>query len=1499
MNTLIGHVIQRIQNGDSAAFSELIGHSAQELRLFIATYAPTVEMVERTTRDVYAVIQREIKQAPITQDAELWIIKHAMTVLGERLNNAEVKSDLSRDPLSRVVFQSGVLALAGNFDGKNVAAEKLSRDIPSQPPSLLQLFKRHYQEGLSVAQVAEAQGLAPDDIAQSLVSARARLDWEEQTGVIDTADRAFPKIIEDYLAGDIAPEVRAVLVSNIMGVPQRAKQFERQVRLHILMATYFRPYSLDIIQNIIQSLPSNSQLRKSATLKISRPLTAARSPSDDTAHVRRRKTETITANNDGSLAPQDAPAPSITSKLLKKANKNWPMMILCGIFAVIIVFIILILVQSGDDNSETKTAQPSTVTDPNLLPKGDVRYGLVHRLEGKATIIRQGVTIPVQMGEALASGDAFMLEGPGALGTVIGEQVRLILGPDTKVTEVKKDEQLVVTSTIEKGQLNAGIRSGAKVSALMVNAPHGRIEQKEAESVVQIIGDLTRVQVNRGSVKLSRADGSAPLGIKEGDIGLLRDGQDPVLEAKPIFVRGISFGSSDVVIDGNPWMSLTQAQGSGLQLSEGHALSESLQLSGRALEFEMKRLYDIGLIGPDGKITLQQTLPNGEYQVMLWLAGAENVTWDDLSLTINKQQIALSPTNNPSERWQYMGPFRFNVTEEVAAIEMRGLVKKHLAGMALFSIGDLQGALPPMVVMTSPEPQQEKAALSIDLYAKTEKGADVEKITYFNGDTEIGEATQPPFAYVWQNPPVGAYALTAVVTLRSGITNRSTVVSGTVLDVTETHGLLREVWRGVPGASVDALRKRPAFQNNQPDERDIAPNFTAVPKGSNFGMRLRGFLTAPLDGDYTFMICTDDGSELWLSSSEDPAQRQRIAWQPDFAALNQWDKYPDQTSKPIRLQKDQRYFIEIFLQQGIAQGHMSIAWKRPDGQDERPIPAQFVKPIALDMVVPNAGEQKASEPKEKVAVPIPAVIPLTIPEVPAGPLLIGKNALSAKIVHLSAEGNTDWIMYGDKDVSTQVRKRDGTMSLSVARGVNGAGIKRYGDNTVMFSWSDGSGTAIRSGSTGGIISPTHEDGISFTAPADPILRELKIWLGVYECKGTLTVSVSDNSSRPYTDAQLSFKDKRNLCYSILYRSNKPGQSLTVTYKPGVENNKDDTKKDDKKGIALQAVALNEYGGDGKRRFIMGVDIEGDPVVVDGNQWLGQKEAEAQGLSIKNSRRVTIGIEPRPQVDAGTKKMLGSGVAAKSGGNLELSQKFTNGRYEVYAYLLETGVNNARQFDLRINDQTLSDIGQLERAQWKAYGPALVTVDAELLNFSAIAKKGTPQLMGYAVFAPARATAGEHTNAFPLGIPQQVPGTIIAANFDYGEAGKAFFDKTEKNDGGTYRNTSVDIVSQDNVPAIGFTETGEWLRYTIAAAAGTYEVKVLSSRMGPVGPGKVNLELEIDGKSAGAVADINDTGNWGNYVELSLGTVTLTSGIHDLRLLFNGNSRVKSLTFTKQ
>jgi regulation of enolase protein 1 (concanavalin A-like superfamily) len=131
-----------------------------------------------------------------------------------------------------------------------------------------------------------------------------------------------------------------------------------------------------------------------------------------------------------------------------------------------------------------------------------------------------------------------------------------------------------------------------------------------------------------------------------------------------------------------------------------------------------------------------------------------------------------------------------------------------------------------------------------------------------------------------------------------------------IAPVSKPGGSERSVWFNVPGTSVGDLTHSAAFART-PDIRDFVAGASApINIGQYFGQRLRGTLTAPVTGDYTFWVAADDSAELWLGTGESRFSKKRVAWLGTWAAFQNWDSSPTQKSVTVALQAGQKYWIE-------------------------------------------------------------------------------------------------------------------------------------------------------------------------------------------------------------------------------------------------------------------------------------------------------------------------------------------------------------------------------------------------------------------------------------------------------------------------------------------------------------------------------------------------------------------------------------------------------------
>jgi hypothetical protein len=162
-----------------------------------------------------------------------------------------------------------------------------------------------------------------------------------------------------------------------------------------------------------------------------------------------------------------------------------------------------------------------------------------------------------------------------------------------------------------------------------------------------------------------------------------------------------------------------------------------------------------------------------------------------------------------------------------------------------------------------------------------------------------------------------------------------------------TGEMLFEFWYNIGGVNVGDLTSQASYPDN-PDDGELRPSFDSILDGpDNYGQRAHGWLYPPEDGDYTFWIASDDGSTLYLSTDDDPANAVVIAKVPDagWTSYQQWDAYPDQQSAPITLAAGGKYYIEALMKEGGGGDSLTVAWAGPGiGEDITVIDGAYLSP---------------------------------------------------------------------------------------------------------------------------------------------------------------------------------------------------------------------------------------------------------------------------------------------------------------------------------------------------------------------------------------------------------------------------------------------------------------------------------------------------------------------------------------------------------------------------
>jgi hypothetical protein len=100
-------------------------------------------------------------------------------------------------------------------------------------------------------------------------------------------------------------------------------------------------------------------------------------------------------------------------------------------------------------------------------------------------------------------------------------------------------------------------------------------------------------------------------------------------------------------------------------------------------------------------------------------------------------------------------------------------------------------------------------------------------------------------------------------------------------------------------------------------------------RGDYYVTRVRGYVYPPADGDYTFWITSDDQSQLWLSTDENPANMVMISQVTGYSGATEWTKFPEQKSAAITLKAGKKYYIEALHREGSGGDRLRVAWGGP------------------------------------------------------------------------------------------------------------------------------------------------------------------------------------------------------------------------------------------------------------------------------------------------------------------------------------------------------------------------------------------------------------------------------------------------------------------------------------------------------------------------------------------------------------------------------------------
>jgi len=165
-----------------------------------------------------------------------------------------------------------------------------------------------------------------------------------------------------------------------------------------------------------------------------------------------------------------------------------------------------------------------------------------------------------------------------------------------------------------------------------------------------------------------------------------------------------------------------------------------------------------------------------------------------------------------------------------------------------------------------------------------------------------------------------------------------------------------DVWSPIVSNDVRDLYYSELFAR-APNVRKLVKTTSVREIRSKNGVRLRGYLEAPVSGEYRFWLSARNGAEFWLSADDSKYRKRsliRLGVQDGSQAgvgaqsLKRWDSYACQISEGVRLEGGQRYFFEAYNQVVNSNNlHLSLAWSVP-GKAREPLPLSVVSSYGGD-----------------------------------------------------------------------------------------------------------------------------------------------------------------------------------------------------------------------------------------------------------------------------------------------------------------------------------------------------------------------------------------------------------------------------------------------------------------------------------------------------------------------------------------------------------------------
>lgn len=193
-------------------------------------------------------------------------------------------------------------------------------------------------------------------------------------------------------------------------------------------------------------------------------------------------------------------------------------------------------------------------------------------------------------------------------------------------------------------------------------------------------------------------------------------------------------------------------------------------------------------------------------------------------------------------------------------------------------------------------------------------------------------------------------------------------------------GVLVETFESIapalPLSSIAEFRADETFVANTPTTASDLSSFSYSAASGEKATRIRGIVSPPVSGHYTFHLAASDEAELWLSQGVTSDTSRLIASVETPTLMEGFTDASAGLSAPVYLVAGQDYYIETLQvhDDPVATNQLSVAWTRPDQLASGPqlLGTEFLRPIvpqvSLHAEISQANELFSVDPSMRFVV---------------------------------------------------------------------------------------------------------------------------------------------------------------------------------------------------------------------------------------------------------------------------------------------------------------------------------------------------------------------------------------------------------------------------------------------------------------------------------------------------------------------------------------------------